>query len=256
MKCRESWKKERYFFKGKTYANIIFRGKTLCVCLAIDPKSLEGTKYFYEDVSATKKYESIPVMVRVRSGRGCKYALELIKMMFDAAGIEQKRDISDSFTYRTATKDELIEMGFIKVMMTDGDGEAVAADFNAMKTLDFSAGMPILKKVSVEEVAVVPDEEVAQFIETETDENNTGSGRRKGIVNIDSISAAYNAGDVVNLKSLKEKKLIAKNIDFVKVLARGTIDKSLTVKADDFSMDAVKMIIITGGTVIKLKKKA
>ena len=255
LKFRESWKKERYFLKGKTYANITFRGKTLCVYLAIAPESLEGTKYFYENVSGVKKYESIPVMVRVRSGRGCRYAVELIKMMFEAAGLVQKRPVSDTFNYRTATKDELAEMGFIKVMMTDGTGEAVAADFEKMRTLKF-ASMPIMKKVTVEEAHQVPDEEVEQFIETEDEkEDELPLGRRKGIVNIDSISDAYNDGDEVTVKSLIEKKLLPKNTHFVKILARGALDKALTVKAHDFSMDAAKMIIIAGGSVVKLKAK-
>lgn len=40
----------------------------------------------------------------------------------------------------------------------------------------------------------------------------------------------------------------------VKVLARGSLDKALTVEAADFSLPAVKMIVITGGKVVKLKK--
>ena len=52
-----------------------------------------------------------------------------------------------------------------------------------------------------------------------------------------------------------EKKLVAKNVDIIKVLARGVLDKALTVKAHDFSLDAAKMIVVAGGSVIKLKKK-
>ncbi len=256
LKCRESWKKERYFAKGKTYANIVFRGKTLCVYLAIAPESLEGTKYFYENVSATKKYESIPVMVRVRSARGCKYVIELIKMMFEGAGIEQKRAVIDAFNYRTATVDELIDMGFIKVIMTDADGKAVTPPEDDTMSLKLKKGMTIQKRVTVEEAAVVPDEDVAQFIETEGDDEASVGGRRKGIVNIDTISDAYSDGDVVTLQSLIAKKLLPKNTDLVKVLARGALDKAITVKAHDFSMDAAKMIIIAGGSVVKLKTKS
>jgi len=256
LKLRESWKKERYYAKGNTYANMIFRGKTLCVCLAIAPESLEGTKYFYENVGNVKKYESVPVMVRVRSGRGCKYALELIKMMLEGAGFAQKRPVSDTFTFHKAEdRMALIEKGYIKVMMTNGEGEPIAADFEAMKNLKFnlSAGMPILKRVTVEEAAAIPDAEVESFIETEAVEEEAITGRRKGIINIDTISDSYKDGDTVTLQSLIAKKLVAKNIGFVKILARGALDKALTVKANDFSIDAAKMIVIAGGSVIKLK---
>ena len=52
-----------------------------------------------------------------------------------------------------------------------------------------------------------------------------------------------------------EKGLIQSKCDSVKVLARGVLDKKLTVVADDFSDDAIKMIVATGGEVIELKQK-
>ena len=236
---------------------MIFRGKTLCVCLAIEPSSLEGTKYFYENVGNIKKYEAVPVMVRVRSSRGCRYTLELIKMMLESAGFTQKRPVSETFSYhKPEDKMALVEKGYIKVMMTNGDGEPIAADFEAMKNLKFNlaAGMPIMKKVTAEEAAAIPDADVEGFIETETVvTEDIITGRRKGIVNIDTISEAYKDGETVTLQSLIAKKLVAKNIGFVKILARGTLDKALTVKANDFSIDAAKMIVIAGGSVIKLK---
>ncbi len=253
MKCRESWKKERYYLKKNTYANLTFRGKTLCVYLAIAPEQLEGTKYFYENVSAVKKYESVPVLVRIRSARACKYAIELIKMMFDAAGIEQKRPVIDEFVYKTATIEELIDMGFIKLLMTDDKGESVDLPEDGTMSLKLKE-LHIQKSVTVEEAAAVPDEEVKPLIETEVEEAVV-TGKRKGIVNIDTISKVFNDGDTVTLQSLIAKKLLPKNTGFVKILARGTLDKALTVRANDFSMDAAKMIIIAGGTLVKLKTK-
>jgi ribosomal protein L15 len=46
---------------------------------------------------------------------------------------------------------------------------------------------------------------------------------------------------------MKEKGLIPKDSFTVKVLARGVIDKPLTVLANSFSICAVKMIALTGG---------
>ena len=39
------------------------------------------------------------------------------------------------------------------------------------------------------------------------------------------------------------------------ILARGTLDKTLIVSADDFSIGAEKIIIVTGGNVLVLKSK-
>ena len=75
----------------------------------------------------------------------------------------------------------------------------------------------------------------------------TEKDTKKAIVNIDTLSKSYENGDIVDLASLKAKKLIDKRAKTVKVLARGMMDKQLTVKAGEFSDTALKMIILTGG---------
>ena len=57
------------------------------------------------------------------------------------------------------------------------------------------------------------------------------------------------------MASLKTKKLVDKKAKFVKVLARGTLDKALVVKAGDFSKTALEMIVLTGGKPIHVTYK-
>ena len=66
------------------------------------------------------------------------------------------------------------------------------------------------------------------------------------------ISAAIMTDETVTLDSLLEKALVPKGTDYVKVLARGELSKKLSVEMHDFSSDAVKMIILTGGKVTKV----
>lgn len=54
----------------------------------------------------------------------------------------------------------------------------------------------------------------------------------------------------MDIQSLIDKKIVSRSVGYVKVLARGTLDKPLTVKAQDFSLDAVKMIVMTGGAAV------
>jgi len=74
---------------------------------------------------------------------------------------------------------------------------------------------------------------------------------QKEIVNIDAISRAFAAGDTVSLETMIGKGLVSKKTTSVKILARGKLDKPLTVIADVYSIQAVKMILLTGGRVIK-----
>ena len=97
------------------------------------------------------------------------------------------------------------------------------------------------------------DEEAKASVEVEIITKPVRKGGKSAIVNIQSLSKNYSAGDVVNLESLREKNLIAKNVVYVKILAKGSLNKALTVEADDFSLEAVKMIVLTGGRAIRTK---
>ena len=109
--------------------------------------------------------------------------------------------------------------------------------------------MEELQRVQVtvaEAKEIVSDETAETLIETE-EETEKIFGTKKDIINLDVISKNFEAGEEVTVNTLKEKHLIDKNVCFVKVLARGILDKPLVVKAQDFSLDAAKMIQLTGG---------
>ncbi len=80
-------------------------------------------------------------------------------------------------------------------------------------------------------------------------------GTRHGVINVDTLSAAFLPGDTVDINRLKKKKLLAPDIGYLKVLARGSIDKPLTVYADDFSLGAIKMIALTGGRTFHVRTR-
>lgn len=66
-------------------------------------------------------------------------------------------------------------------------------------------------------------------------------------INVKDLNVFEN-GDVVTPEVLLERKIIRKLNDGVKVLANGTLEKSLTVKAHAFSKQALKVINEAGGT--------
>ena len=111
--------------------------------------------------------------------------------------------------------------------------------------------MKIVESVSADEVDdLVVDEVVDSLVEHDV-EYITEDDTKKAIVNVDTLSEEFETGDVVDLATLKEKGIIPANAKALKVLARGVIDKALTVKAGEFSEQALKMIVLTGGTAIK-----
>ena len=97
------------------------------------------------------------------------------------------------------------------------------------------------------------DEKATSLVEVSTSvKSKSDKNGGKAIVNIDTLSANYKAGETVTLESLKQKHLVSKKTGYLKILGRGVLNKPLVVEADDFTVNALKMILLTGGRVIKI----
>lgn len=108
----------------------------------------------------------------------------------------------------------------------------------------------IVEHIVAEEADALMTDEKAM----ETARYESGEGRGKqGIINIGLINQHFEANDLVTLAILKQKKLVPKNVCRLKVLADGILEKPLTVKSESYSVQAIKMIELTGGTVIILR---
>lgn len=85
---------------------------------------------------------------------------------------------------------------------------------------------------------------------------NNPTSKKYCSVNVDKLEAAFSPGSEITPASLVENGIISgKSIgDGVKVLGRGEIKKSLTVKAHKFSRKAEEKIKQAGGEVVKLSK--
>jgi ribosomal protein L15 len=108
----------------------------------------------------------------------------------------------------------------------------------------------IVEEISVEDVDTLMTDKVAEALLEESDE--LGGSGKMGIINVGVISTAFQAGDVVDLNALQQKGMIDGNVGRLKVLASGTLDKPLTIKAEAFSVQAIKMITLTGGHAVHL----
>ena len=135
-----------------------------------------------------------------------------------------------------------------KSMFAEVNLEESALESNNMAEL-------ITESISVEEAKEkIEDEMLEQLVVKANDLAKYKKAKKeKYIVNIDSISDKFNNGEVANLESLKARNLLPKKCNYFKVLARGVLDKKITVEANDFSKDAIKMILLTGGNVVKVQ---
>ncbi len=102
VKERSSWNAESFYVGRTTKAKLTLRGKTLTLFLALDPKDYVGTKYHARDFSHRKKYAATPVAVKIKSGRGLKFACELVSFVFadhpktESAKVDYTSDFKDT----------------------------------------------------------------------------------------------------------------------------------------------------------------
>jgi hypothetical protein len=108
-----------------------------------------------------------------------------------------------------------------------------------------------LDRVSAEDAdSLISDSKASSLIIRSEIAPRVCRGCKKTFINADTLSESFERGETVTIKRLKERGLVPMSACYVKVLARGVIDKPLTVRAQGFSANAVKMITLTGGTAI------
>lgn len=212
-------------------------GKTLRVYLALDPNEYPVTVYHQRDEGSKKKYELVPMMLRVRSPRSVRNAVKLIDELMGKEGLKLVKDFVEvdyAKDFKYDSNALLIKDGFKKLVREEID-EAHADE------LSDDEALRVVVSKEIEEVAEPQQKFVAANKKT-----------NKAIVNVDQINQVFEYDEYVTIEKLKEKGLVNKKTNYVKVLSRGVINKPMTIEANEFSLKAVKMIVLTGGSVVKL----
>jgi len=245
VKRRLSWKYESYKSGRQLIARLGLRGKTLSLYLDGDTKKYEGTKYKTEDVSAKKSTAKTPLLYRIKNTRRAGYSAQIIADVMAAHSLvaADKNYVDYAAQYPYEEVEPLIEKKLIKLLpiKSKAAGSEVAE-------VPLSELLPkeILEEVSVAEAeSILPDVDVESLV---SESQKYADRTRRGIVNIDALGKYFSSGETVTLDEIKKRVSgFDKKTTYIKVLARGKLDKTLYVEADDFSPAAVKMIVLTGG---------
>ncbi len=120
VKDRMSWKRESYHLGRDGIAKFGFRGKMLCLFLALDPKDYADSKYKVEDVSGGKAFEGTPCMMRIKNERRVKRATELITVMMERLGAERYERNAEDYYLPYEGIYELVNKGLAKRLLVSG----------------------------------------------------------------------------------------------------------------------------------------
>ena len=245
VRSRLSWKHEA-FYKGRVIvAKLKVRGGHLRLLLPLDPNDYVDTKYKVKDLSDTKSHVDTPCGYAIKNDRRSLYAKDLIATVMQTNGVEKtdKEYVQYSADYPYDTTDNLINRKLIKILYSESQGVESGGEYSYE---------PVVVIAAEEVTNLMSDEEAAESVE---ESSRLSNKTKTGIVNVDVLSKTFAAGEKVTLDEIKKRVVgFNKKVTYVKVLARGVIDKPLIVEADDYSIDAVKMILLAGGKVIRTKK--
>ena len=267
VRTKESWRQIRVYTGRTTLATVFFKGRKLSVAFALDPKEYEETKYHGQDVSSIRRYAKTPLLLKVFSERKLGYAKFLFSQVAARFGLEQGEVVEHTFSLPYQTTEELLEEKLVRLFTNQENAEEKEPAETDISPL-------IREKISMREAQLALTDEMAEkyleevpqdTVQSEEPENIDLAAQepepsirrrergKKGIVNLDVLSQTFAANETVTLDRIREAGLVPANVEYLKVLARGYIDKPLVVEAQDFSIDAVKMLLLTGGRAIRRK---
>jgi hypothetical protein len=271
VKARSSWNFESFNKARIQCAKLNIKGSALQVYLALDPNEYNANKYHFTDVGDKPKLDQVPMLLKVKSERALKYTVELIEEMMHKLGMEKASNakyVDYHMPYETT--EALAERELVKVILPKGVtlddyrntvkvdvSEFIGGSATLLPKEETATEEPVVEETVVEEVVhvdaadadkILTDEEAESRIEVvEKCDEDKKIGNEFAEINLDTICDNFEEGETVTLKDLKDKCLVNKSAGRLKVLARGIMTKKLTIYADKFSIQAVKMIILAGG---------
>jgi ribosomal protein L18E len=222
------------------------------------------------------------MMLKVKSDRSLKYVLELVDEVMSKNEILQGEIPNNDYHLPYESTEALVDRDLVKVILPEGmeiDENTIIERVNVGDMLasvkpedDATDAAPVVEETKVRIVdGHVAEEDIVNVDAVAADEIVTDAqakelvqtiARTPGLkpksnklyeINLDTICENFEDGDTVTIESLKSKNIITKKADKIKVLARGVMTKKLTVVADKFSIQAIKMIGLAGGIAQKYK---
>lgn len=118
VKNRVSWTFDSYHSGRNNIAKINVKNKTIYVYLALDPAAMADTKYGLVDCTGKKKFDDVPMLLKIKGERKFKYALELIEKIC-SEDLQLKKMNNEPVDYVVPYQDteELVKSGEVKKLV-------------------------------------------------------------------------------------------------------------------------------------------
>lgn len=215
-----------YLVKNKVLFRVTVFSRALKVYFALNPKAVDP-KYHTVNMKKVKKYEAIPVMLRVSSDRSFKYLLELVEM------VAKKHKLKDS--------GKVYENDYVSLVQSNSQEILSLLGYDDL----------LVKSANKESSDVLPNNVAKNAQILVTNPNKDKVERVEYVVTVGELSAGFKDKYEVTLQLLKDVGMAPVEANYLKVAASGECRYPVHIIANDYDLQALKMIIITGGNVVK-----
>jgi ribosomal protein L15 len=223
---RMSGRLEKVNYHGETIAMIGVVRKALKLWLALDPNAYDFERYHQKDASDKKRYEHVPMQVRIGSARALKRAEELLDRLLENYQAEVRNK------YKPKNLQELAYTLKLNKLVKDKRNDL------------------LYQSIHVHDADVISDEDAERYVELR--ERAPIADENFAVVSLDTLDTEFLDGNKVTLDKLKKKGIIPEECNGYYLTAGKRLSKPLYVIADEISPSAVKMIVLTGGRAIEL----
>jgi len=218
---------EKVKFHGDLIAVIGVAKRSIKLWLALDPNEFDRDRYFHKDVSDKPRYEKVPMYLRVGSERAQKRVLELLEALFEKFGIERRH------RYEEKPIQELIFTLKGNKLLKDKGKKHLLSESVHVHDTDKLDSETAENCIEIKDIAPIGEEHFES-------------------ISLDVIDENFLDGQRVTLEKLKKKGLVSENCNGIRIDAGSRLSKPLIIFANEFSLSAVKMVVLTGGRAVQL----
>ena len=230
VRVRYTRREALFYLKKQELMRVTVSGNVLRIYFMPDPDSYEQ-KIYHHRRTQKKWAQNTPLELTVRSNRGRKYAMFFAQEALRLAGAEKKKNYAP----------------------LDYETYVLARGGNALTKAGRSKLLS--ERINVQDVGVLSDAEAREMAEIRKIPPQDKTPKIVSVA-VSTLSEHFPDGARVNLAALKRKKLVADDATGFRVLGKNTLERSLVVAADAFNANALKMILLTGGSPVILQEDA
>ncbi|MDE7372567.1 MAG: uL15 family ribosomal protein, partial [Clostridia bacterium] len=220
---------EKIRYQGQVIAVIGIAKRSIKLWLALKPYEYDARRYHHKDVSDKPRFVDVPLYVRVGSDRALTRAQELILALFQEQAMESRK------RYNDRSIQELIFTLKHNRLLANKETKQLLCEVMHVHDCDVLDNETAEKCIESKNVDFIDESVIEQ-------------------VKLDDIDANFQDGNRVTLDKLRKAGLVSEECTGYTVVAGQRLTKPLIIVANDFTLEAIKLIALTGGRVIKLNK--